>query len=1294
MLKRLSIKWTSIAIAVAMLVSLFPPVTAFAAASLMITNLTYINAAEPAANDTVDRLTTNPITLSVIINGFAEDQISNIYYEITNVNNGKTITEKTNKPIKSPSNNNEITFINVYLTEGLNKITVKYGDTSVISSLPGWVYFTPVTNITDLKLNGGPFLDDQMYPSGPPYTSLNITGTANNATQIQATVNGAVYDPAVFTRGTFTYIANTGRINDLNFSPGDNEIQFIARNGTNFYTLTKPFVYDNGKAFAYKAFIKQSGAPAGSEKKLIQTPTVTNAADPSNTNVEITANLKNSITGGVKDYVYADIFTLGTAGNYSVRVDLTNTSSLTITPSGALAGTLTAPTIAYDSAASKPEYDVFNFTATLPTNSGSKYQEVIFRFTTSAGTFVDSKYSFYFQDTTLPYIDYAAKSVNSGPEVRLSEIGTSPINEFPATLNIYTNDQATHVKVKIRGVDYDDGTTGGTGLYPVTVSGSVGKASVTLQGIRDGQTDIQIIPYKSGAPNFAGQKTYSVAISSAPYIIINNLYNGMVVNKPEQLVCGATSGPCIQGRVVNLPASEYANIELSINNTLIKLSGKNPFDGTGYIDPATGVFTLANPGQAFYDANNSSTPFYGDGKKSIKFSIYLQGQLVTETNYDVFVLSDDVPLINKFIPYEAPNTPTKFKPGSKPDTYVTNETEVSLIGEVANSNIVSGQWKIHYRKTGDTTYTDLTYPGDYNSVAPTGSLTAPFLQQFTTKPIPLNQYGDYTFEIIAQNQSGLTVSKAITITREPQSYVILSPALIKNADGKDQANINKNFQKIQIQADQADSVLIGKDQAVKDTSILNKDVFTYEVTGLKPGKNEIKFTINRGNDKQTGSFILYYVNTPIEGAQEKQKLKNKLTLFNGDLEISFPKDTKLMKNDRTLADHYLTVDRDILFGIANNDDGIVDKTIEGNNSPTARNFLNEPTGRFTAASKRYWIDAGTIPAPTDPSFSLSDALQGSGRLPLEGTQFYTRNIKDLVVPTKPGTITLKYDPAIRDDAWKYVTVYQYGIFEDENGSGTQYSGWKNLGGVVDPKKNTITVPFESFGFFQVMYMNNSFDDVTGHPWARDDLDTLYSKGIMSNPDYSPGRFLPEDPITRGEFVTMLVKIFNIPLKNEDTAYGVNDPNDPKYQGTFSDVRRGFTLPNSGGLYDFLHIEAAARAGIVRGTSQGLFLPASSITRQDAAVMIARAADLKMQTDPAKSLASLSKSFTDASSIDAYARGAVEAVAKAGLIEGKPNLLLQGQKKETYRFDPVENMTRAEAAAIAMRVLRQQKKIPK
>lgn len=55
---------------------------------------------------------------------------------------------------------------------------------------------------------------------------------------------------------------------------------------------------------------------------------------------------------------------------------------------------------------------------------------------------------------------------------------------------------------------------------------------------------------------------------------------------------------------------------------------------------------------------------------------------------------------------------------------------------------------------------------------------------------------------------------------------------------------------------------------------------------------------------------------------------------------------------------------------------------------------------------------------------------------------------------------------------------------------------------------------------------------------------------------------------------------------------------------------------------------------------------------------------------------------------------MEAVAKAALIEGKDNVLLQGQKKLTQRFDPTENFTRAEAAEVAIRVMKQQKKLPK
>ncbi len=292
-------------------------------------------------------------------------------------------------------------------------------------------------------------------------------------------------------------------------------------------------------------------------------------------------------------------------------------------------------------------------------------------------------------------------------------------------------------------------------------------------------------------------------------------------------------------------------------------------------------------------------------------------------------------------------------------------------------------------------------------------------------------------------------------------------------------------------------------------------------------------------------------------------------------------------------------------------------------------FLQEPTGRFRPASKLFWVDGGAIDtSAASTNATLKDALQGSGNLPsptLPGpgeTAFYSRYIKNLVIPTERGTLTLKYDKEIRNDSWKYLSVYQFGTFLDPSGTGNQFVGWKNIGGVVDPKSHTIKVPVDNFGYFQVMYMDNSFNDVTNHDWARDYLDILYSKGIMNNK--TPGQFLPNDAITRGEFVTMLVNIFDIPLINEDTTYHTNDPTNPNFQGTFADVRRGLGLPNSSSLYDFMHIEAGARAGIVRGNSNGLFLPTNSISRADAAVMIERAANMKVSSDIIKSAANLEK----------------------------------------------------------------------
>src|SRR5690606_12612914 len=132
----------------------------------------------------------------------------------------------------------------------------------------------------------------------------------------------------------------------------------------------------------------------------------------------------------------------------------------------------------------------------------------------------------------------------------------------------------------------------------------------------------------------------------------------------------------------------------------------------------------------------------------------------------------------------------------------------------------------------------------------------------------------------------------------------------------------------------------------------------YEAKNLKVGSNEIKFVINRGTSKLNGSIVLFNTNTGIEGIQYKAPLNATMKVFDGDIQLKFPKDTQLMRNDRSDTVQYISTNRQILFGVANNNDGRVDKLKE---SLIGTNYLVEPTGHFRTASKRFWIDAGIIP---------------------------------------------------------------------------------------------------------------------------------------------------------------------------------------------------------------------------------------------------------------------------------------------------------------------------------------------
>lgn len=930
------------------------------------------------------------------------------------------------------------------------------------------------------------------------------------------------------------------------------------------------------------------------------------------------------------------------------------------------------------------KFKVFNFAADLDIPS-DRTQLVQFKF---YNTFTDdipvTAFTFNYVNNNLPYVERVDT---------LSETVVNNVSELPRTfrilangktekLNIYLGDFTSNLNI-YKTVPYDavnnpiDSTSGEvlrvfTFTLPADVmNGLIPMTIVPSSDVID-PNNPPSSPTKTGE-NLSGKKEYDLLISNTPYLIINNIYNGLVVKTPgTEITCerGGLTGSCVSGRVVNMPLLNGVE-----NRVDVSLNGID--NSTFLIRPDNTFTVLVNDLQ--------------EGKNTLVFKIYVNSVLVTTMSYEIFVFSTDAPEFISLQPIETTDV-KKYIAATNPDTYATSETSVAFSGQFANATEIKLTMRTKDVNGVPVVKYDRRYGGNFGNLEPQSNNPGYFSSinagQFRTNSMPLLSKGDTIFEFSITNASGITVTRVITINREPLPYIIKSPKLIKNEKNEDQANINSNYIEVEIEAEGATSVLFGKEEAVVREVTENgvkKNHFFYEVTGLKAGKNTVKFTVVRGNEKLNGSFVLFNADIAVEGAQYKAPLQSTTTMFDGQLSLKFPKGTNFMRNEPGAINQFLTADRKILYGIASKTDGRVDKIKHpsasdgqiGNSNPVidgvGKLMLTEPTGRFRSASNLFWIDAGTI-KKNEPD--MIKALNGSGRLPYDKEEFYLRTKEDLVVPTERGTLTLKYDPGIRDDAWKYLSVYHFDIYEDY--TGIVQGRWKNLGGVVDAGKNTITVPFDTFGYYEVVYMDKSFDDVTGHPWARNDLDTLYSKGYMIGKETSS--FVPNESITRGEFATILVKIFDLPLSYTEVP-------------TFSDVQRINLLTN---LYDYKYIETAAKAGIVRGSTGGRFLPDSAITRQDAAIMIARAAELKLSSEANidRVSAGLEKTFTDGATIDIYARTAVEAVTKAGLIEGKENVLLQGQTKTTVRFDPLETFTRAEAAAVAVRILKNQKKIPK
>lgn len=175
---------------------------------------------------------------------------------------------------------------------------------------------------------------------------------------------------------------------------------------------------------------------------------------------------------------------------------------------------------------------------------------------------------------------------------------------------------------------------------------------------------------------------------------------------------------------------------------------------------------------------------------------------------------------------------------------------------------------------------------------------------------------------------------------------------------------------------------------------------------------------------------------------------------------------------------------------------------------------------------------------------------------------------------------------------------------------------------------------------------STFKDTKGH-WAEQYIETAVAQGIIKG--YADGNFLPDWKVSRAEFISML----NRALGN--TATGTMG---------FSDV------PTSAWYY--YDVAKAVTARFVSGFNDNTFRPGSFITRQEAAVMLARIL-------PAYGYTSDLNRFTDNSAIADWALGAMSKIGGKGYIFGYTD----------GKIHPLDPLTRAQAAKIISEIVQKE-----
>lgn len=181
----------------------------------------------------------------------------------------------------------------------------------------------------------------------------------------------------------------------------------------------------------------------------------------------------------------------------------------------------------------------------------------------------------------------------------------------------------------------------------------------------------------------------------------------------------------------------------------------------------------------------------------------------------------------------------------------------------------------------------------------------------------------------------------------------------------------------------------------------------------------------------------------------------------------------------------------------------------------------------------------------------------------------------------------------------------------------------------------------------------AFSDLSGH-WAQSPILALSARGILKG--FPDGRFQPLAPVTRAQAARLLAAAVGAERDAQRLA-GV--------PSRFADLA---------GHWAQGYVEAAAERNLIQGYEDATYRPERPVRRDEAILLVARAAGLSARARQMPPAAALP--FADAAEIPAWARAEIWAAAGEGLL----------QDLFPDRLQPERPISRAELAALTARLL--------